>query len=292
MKEIFEVILDGVIDSLKLLPFLFLTYLVMEWIEERAEDKTERIMKKSGRFGPIIGGVLGIVPQCGFGAAASNLYAGRVITVGTLVAVFLSTSDEMLPIMISETSSGIDVALIWKILLLKLGIAIIVGLLADLVVHNRHVKRHEEEHLHIHDLCEHDHCHCEKGILYSAVSHTLQIFAFLLLITVALNLVIYFVGEEQIAGLMVGKPIVGPFLAAVVGLIPNCAASVLITQLFLQGVIGGGAAMAGLLVSAGVSTLVLCKTNHHAKENVIIIGFLYAVSVVCGIIIELTGILA
>lgn len=280
-----DVITDTLLDGLKLLPFLFLTYLVMEYIESRAGKKTEAMIRKSGKFGPLIGGALGIVPQCGFSAAASNLYAGRVITLGTLIAIFLSTSDEMLPILISET---VEVPLILKILGLKVVIGVVAGLLVDLVIRRQH---HEEKHLHIHDLCEHDHCHCEKGILHSAVSHTLQIFFFILIISFVLNMVIFMIGEDTIAGIVLNRPVLGELLAGVVGLIPNCAASVVITQLYLEGMMSGGAMMSGLLVSAGVGILVLCRANHHAKENIRIIALLYVIGVTAGMLVGATGLL-
>lgn len=283
-----DVFVDAVIDSLKLLPFLFLTYLVMEYIESHAGEKTETVIKKSGRFGPVVGGVLGVVPQCGFSAAASGLYAGRVISLGTLIAIFLSTSDEMLPILISEAGGKMTAGLIVRILLLKMGIGIIAGLLIDLFIKKN---LHTEEHLHIHDLCEHDHCHCEKGILYSALKHTLQIFIFIFLVTLALNIGIYFVGEDTISGIILNKPFIGEVLAGLVGLIPNCAASVVLTQLYVEGAMSAGAMMSGLLVSAGVGILVLCRVNQHPGENARIIALLYVIGVAAGMLVNFAGIL-
>ena len=275
-----DVILDTLLDVVKLLPFLFLTYLAMEYLEHKTGDKAETIVKKAGRFGPVIGGALGIVPQCGFSAAASNLYAGRVISLGTLLAIYLSTSDEMLPILISEQASP---GVIVKILLAKALIGMTAGMVIDILLR----KRGLEEHEHIHDICEHEHCHCEKGIFRSALSHTAQITFFILLITFALNLLLNFVGEDVLANLILSKPVVGPILASLVGLIPNCAGSVVITQLYLENVIGIGAAMAGLLTGSGVGLLVLFRVNHNRKENLRILGLLYGIGVLAGVVTDL-----
>ncbi len=283
-----DILLDAAVDSVKILPFLFLAYLAMEWIESRASEKTEQVIRKSGRFGPVIGGLLGIVPQCGFSAAAANLYAGRVITLGTLLAVFLSTSDEMLPILLSETAEGMPASVIVKILVLKAAAAIAVGLIVDLFLWK---KRPGGGQLHIHDLCEHDHCHCERGILLSALSHTMQIFCFLFVVTLALGMLIHFVGEDTISGLILNRPVLGEVLAGLVGLIPNCAASVVLTQLYAEGAMSGGALMAGLFVSAGVGILVLCRTNRHPKENFGIIALLYAAGTLAGLLVGAAGIL-
>lgn len=271
-------ILDALLDTAKLLPFLFLTYLAMEYLEHKAGQKAESLVKKAGGFGPVIGGALGIVPQCGFSAAASNLYAGRVISLGTLIAIYLSTSDEMLPILISEKAS---VVLIAELLLAKAVIGMIVGLIIDFLMRRKGVQEHE----HIHEICEHEHCHCEKGILRSALSHTVQIAFFVLLITFALNLILFFVGEDALANLILNRPVLGPVLAGLVGLIPNCAGSVVITQLYLEGVISIGAAMAGLLTGSGVGLLVLFRVNHDRKENLRILGLLYSIGVLVGIMI-------
>lgn len=278
-----EVILDTFLDVAKLLPFLFLTYLAMEYLEHRAGEKTEALMRKAGRLGPVIGGALGVVPQCGFSAAASNLYAGRVITLGTLLAVYLSTSDEMLPVLISEHA---PVGSIAGILLTKAGIGITAGLLIDLLLRKK--GGHDHAHgSHIHEICEHEHCRCEKGILRSALAHTVRIALFILLITFLLNLLLFFAGEEALANVILNRPVAGTLLAGLVGLIPNCAGSVVITQLYLEGIIGIGAAMAGLLTGSGVGLLVLFRVNHHRKENIRILGLLYGIGVLAGIVIEL-----
>lgn len=274
-----DIIMDALLDTAKLIPFLFLTYLAMEYLEHRTGDSTRRLIQKAGKCGPVIGGVLGIVPQCGFSAAASSLYTGRVITLGTLLAIYLSTSDEMLPILISEQA---PVPMILGILLAKAAIGIMAGLIIDFILRKKGVEEQE----HIHDICEQEHCHCEKGILRSAISHTLQIVCFILLVSLALNLILHFVGEEALAELILQKRVLGPVLAGVVGLIPNCAGSVVVTQLYLEGAMGIGAAMSGLLTGSGVGLLVLFRVNHNRKENLKILGLLYAIGVLAGIVIE------
>lgn len=275
-----DLLLDALLDTLKLIPFLFLTYLVMEYLEHRTGKKTQTLIKSAGRFGPVIGGVLGVVPQCGFSAAASNLYAGRVISLGTLIAIYLSTSDEMLPILISEHA---PIGMILRILLAKALIGILAGLLIDLLLR----RKGREEHQHIHDICEHEHCHCEEGILRSAVSHTLQIALFILVIGLTLNLLLHFVGEELLANLILNHPVAGPLLAGLVGLIPNCAGSVVITKLYLAEVIGVGAMLAGLLTGSGVGLLILFRVNHHKNENLRILGLLYTIGALAGVLAEL-----
>lgn len=292
-----EIIEDTLIDALKLLPFLFITYLIMEYIEHKMGHKTKSAIKKSGKWGPIIGSILGVFPQCGFSVSATNLYAGRVITLGTLIAVYLSTSDEMLPIFISEAVSPV---IILKILGIKLIIGMIAGVIIDLFVHliiknknKKIVQQNEEdsEENEIGHMCEEEHCHCnESGILKSAIHHTLSILVFIVLITFIINTVVYFVGEETIAGWILNKPVIGPVIASLIGLIPNCAASVIITNMYLENVISLGSMISGLLTGAGVGLAVLFKTNNRIKENMSIIILLYAIGVISGIMIDLIGI--
>ena len=282
MLEILEHTIE---DSIKLIPFLFLTYLLMEYIEHKTKEKTKETIKKSGKFGPFIGALLGIVPQCGFSVSASNLYAARVITLGTLIAVYLSTSDEMLPIFLSE---GVAIDVIIKILVIKFVIGMIAGFLIDLVIRLKNKGKEDEEK--IIDLCEKEHCHCEHGIVKSALKHTVNIFIFIFLITFVINLGIHFIGEETIAGFMLDRPILGPIISGLIGLIPNCASSVIITQMYLENIISVGTMIAGLLVGAGVGLAVLFRTNKGVKENIKITVLLYAIGVISGIILELIGI--
>lgn len=287
-EEFLEVLLDTGIDALKLLPFLFITYLIMEYIEHKTGDKTKNIIKKSGKWGPVFGAILGIFPQCGFSAAAANLYAGRVITLGTLIAIFLSTSDEMLPILISE-AAPIDIIL--KILATKLAIGIIAGVVIDFVGQvfkkKKEKQTNEEAGEEIGHICEHEHCHCEKeGIFKSSIKHTLNIFVFIIIISLVMNVAIYFIGEEKISNLILNMPVVGPLIAGIVGLIPNCASSVILTQLYLQNVISVGSMIGGLLVGSGIGILILFRVNENIKENMKITGMLYLIGVVSGIIID------
>ena len=268
-------------DSLKILPFLFITYLVMEVLEKKAGEKTNLWLEKAGKAGPIAGGILGVIPQCGMSTAASNLYAGRIISVGTLIAIYLSTSDEMLPIMISRS---VDTMIIVKILVIKVVFAMIAGFLIDFVY--RIMKKEEHQEMKIHDFCEHEHCRCEDGVLKSALRHTLQIFLFVFLITVILNIGVEVIGEEQLANFILNRPVLGPVLAGIIGLLPNCAASVVITQMFLDGLMSFGTMMAGLLVGAGVGVLVLLRVNEDRAESFKIIGALYLVGVLGGIFLN------
>ncbi len=279
-----EILEDAIIDSVKLIPFLFLTYLLMEYIEHKTKEKTKETIKKSGKYGPFIGALLGIVPQCGFSVSATNLYAARVITLGTLIAVYLSTSDEMLPIFLSE---GVAIDIILKILAIKLIIGMIAGFLIDFVIRLKNKGNTEKEK--IIDLCEKEHCHCEHGIFKSALKHTINIFIFIFLFTLVINLVIHLIGEENIAGFMLDRPILGPILSGIIGLIPNCASSVIITQMYLTNIISIGTMIAGLLVSAGVGLAVLFRINKGVKENIKITILLYAIGVVSGILLELIG---
>lgn len=280
-----DIILDTLTDGIKLLPFLFITYLAMEYVEHKTGNKTWEIMQKSGKWGPVIGGVLGIVPQCGFSTAASNLYAGRIITAGTLFAVFLSTSDEMLPIFISNQ---VPLTAIARILTVKVIIGIGMGLLVDFMI--RRKRGNCKEKLKIDHLCNHQHCHCQEGNIFkSALSHTLQIFLFIILISLFINFFIGVVGEDKLAALVSGKMFLGPLAAGLVGLIPNCASSVVLTQLYLEGVLGAGSMLAGLLAGSGVGLLVLYKVNDDLKENIKITLLLYTAGVVSGILIEMSG---
>lgn len=278
-RLLIEVIQDSVMDSAKLIPFLFLAYLAMECLEHRAGAGARSLIRRAGRFGPVVGGLLGLVPQCGLSAAASNLYAGRVVTLGTLLAVYLSTSDEMLPILLSEHAPA---SLIWEMLLVKAAVGVTAGLAVDLVMRLSGKEARGD----IRDICEQEHCRCEEGIVRSALSHTLQIALFVLLVNFALNLLLCFTGEDALRSLILSHPLLGSALSGLVGLIPNCAGSVVITRLYLEEAMGIGAASAGLLAASGVGLLVLFRVNHDRKENLRILLLLYGISVAAGILIE------
>ncbi|BAK45630.1 putative manganese transporter [Eggerthella sp. YY7918] len=282
-----HVLEHSVADTLYIIPFLFITYVAMEWLEHKTGGKTEAAIKRAGAAGPFIGAVVGVVPQCGFSAAAATLWAGRVITLGTLFAVFLSTSDEMLPIFIAEQ---VPLIVILKIIGAKIIIGMVMGFLVDAALR---IARRIDIPLHIHDLCEQEHCHChdgEGGILKSALKHTLQVTLFIFVITIVLNGVLEVVGEDVLGEFLSANPALSVFGSALVGLVPNCAASIVIAQLYVEGVLGSGAMLAGLLVSAGVGLLVLVRTNRRPKENLAIIAGLYATGVVWGLIVNALGI--
>lgn len=278
---IIDAIADSLIDSIKLLPFLFLTYLAMEYLEHKAGRKMQEAIRRAGRGGPVIGSILGAFPQCGFSTAASNLYAGRIITVGTLLAIFLSTSDEMLPIMISE---NVEAAVILKILAVKVIIGMTAGFLFDFILNDR------KKEMQIEHLCEQHHCHCEEGIWKSALHHTLEIFLYIMIISLALNLFIAWIGEDVLADLVLNRPMLGELAAALVGMIPNCASSVAITQLYLDGVLSAGALTAGLLSGSGVGLLVLFRVNDDQRENFKILVLLYVAGVAGGLLVNCLGI--
>ena len=277
-----DVLMDTIMDGIKLIPFLFVAFLIMELIEHKISNKNKKVIEKSGKLGPLVGGLLGVFPQCGFSALSTNLYVGRIITMGTLIAVYLSTSDEMLPLLIAEKTS---MSLIIKILLLKLLIGIICGFIIDLFIE----KKNKIDKKEIHDMCEHDHCSCEEGILKSSIIHTLKIFVFIFIASFILNTIIFYIGEENIGKIFLKNSILCPFISSLIGLIPNCAASVIITEIYLKGAISFGSMIAGLLTGAGIGILILFKENQNIKENFKILSSLYIIGVVSGIIIDLIG---
>ncbi|WP_408069701.1 putative manganese transporter [Butyrivibrio sp. JL13D10] len=334
------VIEDTLEDGLKILPFLFITYLVMEYLEHRTGKKTQNMVQKAGKFGPLLGGLFGAFPQCGFSAAASNLYAGRVITLGTLIAIYLSTSDEMVPLFISEQ---VPFQKMLAIIFMKAVIGIIYGFLIDFaVVHYRRMKhRAEADSLQIDELCKREHCHCEEdtpkisahrgrsevsanerstsetalnksiskadlakeagsghehsheghgNILRSAFIHTIHIFIYVLIFTLILNALIEFIGEDTLAGVLKTNTFLSHGLAGIIGLIPNCAASIVITELYLSGIITFGTMMSGLLVGAGVGLLILFRVNEGTTRNLQITLILYLVGTFSGFILDLLGI--
>lgn len=364
-------------DTLVLVPFLFVTYIALEALEHAAGARANAVVRRAGAAGPVAGALLGVVPQCGFSAMAATLYAGRVVTLGTLVAVFLSTSDEMLPMLVAER---VDAGLLLRVLGLKVLVALITGVLADLAIRalrknarvhaflrrtvfsvrrdgmeadvvdqmaeggetaehicrlceqdhcgcgHDHVHVHGDEHGHAHGHergyehghedadghvagCDHDHGHGHGhshdhghghghaggrfgivgSIVMSAVSHTVQVSLFIFLVTFALVLVLETVGEDALAAFLSGNQLLAVFASALVGLVPNCSASVVITQLYLEGVLGFAPLMAGLLTSAGVGYLVLFRTNRHPRENAVIVVGLFLVACVWGLVFAALG---
>ncbi len=268
------------LDTLKVLPFLYLMYLLMEFLEHKAGENIEEKIRSCGRFGPALGAVLGLVPQCGFSAMASGLYVARVITRGTLIAIFLATSDEMLLIMISQS---VPASLILKVLFVKLLIGMMAGFLIDLFWKKQTHHPHEE----IHHLCEKENCHCEGNLWLSALKHTLHIALFLFLITLGLDVAIHFLGEERLAATVLNLPVLGNGLAALVGLIPNCAASVVITELYLSGMISVGSMLSGLLAGSGLGMLMLFRVNEKKKDSALILALTVGIALIVGITIDL-----
>lgn len=361
MDLIADIVLDAGKDTLALVPFLFVTYLALELLEHVAGERVNNTIRRAGTAGPAVGALLGIFPQCGFSAMAATLYAGRIVTLGTLVAVFLSTSDEMLPMLMAE---HMPLKSMTTILAIKMLVALITGFLIDTAVralrknarvhaalrqtvlgaavNPSHVNCGHGDHSegdivdevfeagvsaeHIHELCERDHCGCEEhvehhhrrdsdsmrehscahehghahehthdnehmlsSIVRSALSHTVQVSVFIFLVTLVLVGILDTVGEPVLERVLRGNETLAVFASALVGLIPNCSASVVITQLYLEGVLTLAPMLAGTLISAGVGYLVLFRTNRSVRENMVIIVMLYGIGVVWGLLFTALG---
>lgn len=279
---ILDVFLDSLVDTLKMLPFLFGVYLLIEYLEHKASDRLPNILRKMGPFGAIGGAVLGCLPQCGFSVAASNLYSGRLISLGTLIAVFVATSDEAIPILLASPDGAVKV--LWLIVA-KIVIAAIAGVLIDLIIRLAKGHKNEEDEPY-HDLCED--CGCdEHGIIYSALKHTFRIAGFVFVITLVMGLCIRLLGEDTLAKLLMTNSPLQPFITALIGLVPNCAASVVLTDLYAAGSLTFGSVIAGLSTGAGLGLVVLFKTNKNLKENISIAAILYFVGALSGLILEL-----
>lgn len=282
-----HILLHALEDNISLIPFLFVTYCIMEYLEQFMSEKSEGIVRYSGKVGPLMGGLLGVIPQCGFSAAAASFYSGGVITIGTMLAIFLSTSDEMLPIFLS---AAVPAATIVKILAAKVLIAVIGGFSVDFILSK--IGKEGWVQKHIHDLCQQENCHCEEApsIWRSALVHTVKVFSFIFIVSVLLNLILECGGESLLEQLASNNSVLAILLTALVGLVPNCAASVIITQLYLHAFLSAGAMMAGLLVSAGVGVLVLFRTNRQPVQNIKIVAILYGIGILSGYLIDLLGI--
>ena len=275
-----EVILDTLLDTIKLIPFLFIAFLLIELMEHKLSNKNKKIITKSKKYGPVLGSLLGALPQCGFSVMATNLYVTRIITLGTLISIYLSTSDEMLPILISEKA---PINLIIKVILIKVLLGIIYGILID-ILFTKVFKNKEKEN---YEICDKEHCHCEEHILLSSLKHTLKIALFILITTFILNTLFHYVGKEFLSKILLKDNIFGPFITCLIGLIPNCGASVILTELYLNNAISLAALLSGLLSSSGTALLVLFKSNKNIKENIFILSLLYLIGVFTGIILEL-----
>ncbi len=282
MEEFWDIILDTLLDSVKMLPFLFGAYLLIEFLEHKASDKLQNALSKSGNHGIVVGAILGTVPQCGFSVAAANLYSGKVITLGTLIAVFISTSDEAIPVLLSSPGNA---GVLLKLIIAKIVIALIAGFLVDFVLKARHVQENEPE-LQDHNVLCH-HCGCEHGIIRSAIKHTVSIFLFSLLVSFVLNGLITWIGQDTISKVLLTDSVFQPFIAALIGLIPNCAASVMLVQLFLAGSLSFGSVVAGLCTGAGIGLAVLFRANRNWKKNLLILLLLYGIGSISGLMIHL-----
>ena len=273
-----EALIDILVDNLLLLPFLFPTYLVLEAIEAHAGGALERTLGRARRWGPIAGALSGAVPQCGFSAAAASLYAGGVITVGTLVAVFLSTSDELIPVLVSSKA---PLGLMLKIVGLKIAFGLMSGLLVDAFLRSR--GKHDPS-PHVSDLCEHSRCGCaeRKGIVVPALIHTAEIFVFILIVSGLVELALHFAGEDALKSFVLNKPVVGELLAGLVGMVPNCAVSVAFAQLYMDGGMSAGSLMAGSLAGSGLGLLVLFRTHRRMRDNLLILAAVYVFGVIFG----------
>ena len=286
LHQIPEIALHTLLDTLKIVPFLFLTYLLMEFIEHKSGNVATNWLRTSGKIGPLAGAVVGAFPQCGFSAAATGFYTGRIITTGSLIAVWLSTSDEMLPIMIA---GGASFWFILKVISFKICVGIIAGFSIDLISKLlRKRKNSPEKAPCIEDLCEREGCGCHERFWLSALRHTLSITLFVLVFTFILNLVIHGVGEDKLAALVLDKPVLGNVLAATVGLIPNCAASIVLTELYLDGIISIGSMLSGLLVGAGVGVALLFRNNRPLSDSLRVVAILWCIGTLIGIITDLT----
>lgn len=278
-----DIILDTILDVLKLLPFLFIAFLLIEVLEHKLESKKQSIITKSKKLGPIIGSLLGVIPQCGFSVMGTNLYITRIISLGTLFSIYLSTSDEMLPILISKKA---DISIIIKILLIKVLFGMIYGLLIDIILNKRkktNIKTNYE-------ICQKENCHCEKGILYSSIKHTINISIFLLVTTFIINIIFNYIGQDYLQKIFLKGTLLGPFITSLIGLIPNCGASVILTELYLNNAISISSLIAGLLTGSGTAIIVLIRENKNIKENIFIITLLYLLGVFSGLILELINI--
>lgn len=271
MHEVMHGLIHSGIETLKLLPFLFLSFIIMEVIEHKLNSVKK--LKRINKFGPLAGSVLGLIPQCGFSVVASNLYAGRVITLGTLFSIYLVTSDEMIPIMVAN-NARIDK--IGTILFLKFILGLFFGLLVDIFYKSKLNNQ-------VSEICVNDDCHCKDGILKSSIIHTLKIALFILIINIIIN---FIVDKEWLLVFANNNKILSPIVMSLIGLIPNCVSSVLITELYLSELITLGSCISGLLCGSGLGILVLFKQNKNLKENLQIVFTLIVFSSICGIVLN------
>ncbi len=285
LKEniILEIILDALVDSLKMVPFLFLAYLLMEYIEHRASKKADNVLNSSKKLGPLTGALIGIFPQCGFSVAAANLYTGGIITAGTLIAVFISTSDEAIPVLLANPG---QLGMVMRLILIKVLIAVLVGSLVDMIMKRRTRITPDDVVMteHHHDC--HGCCAKERGIFIAALGRTLSTFVFIFIVSLLLSILISFLGLDRLGHVMLSGTIFQPIITALIGFIPNCAASVVLIQMYLAGTISFGSVVAGLCTGAGVGLLVLLRENRNLKDNLTIMAVLFLSGSIAGMIIQ------
>lgn len=284
MHEFLHILEHTLLETLNIIPFLFVAFLIIEFIEHKLSKKSKKVIEKSGKLGPLLGGALGMIPQCGFSVIATNLYVTRIISLGTLISIYLSTSDEMLPILISQKA---DISLIIQLLLTKFVIGMIAGFIIDLII-RKYNKKNKIKKKEDYSICKDEHCHCEKENLFlSSLKHTLKTVLFIFLVTLVLNAMMEYLGNTYISELFMKDSIFSPFISSLVGLIPNCGASVILTELYLNNVISLASLISGLLTGSGVAILVLFRTNKNLKENISILGLTYFIGAFSGLIIEI-----
>ena len=286
-----DLILDCALDALKdgalSLPILFLAYLLMELLERSRKLDESVLQAYSAKGGPLIGGLLGVVPQCGISGAAATLFSTGAVTVGTMLAVFFATSDEMLPVMLSSMrdGGGLSIGTILRIVAGKAALGVVLGYLVDFTA-GRFFRRNKD----IHSFCEREHCECDEeegSALHAALMHTLKIGAMLIAVTFALNLILALVGAERLNATLFSRPVIGEILLALLGLIPNCSVSVILTEAYLSGIVGLGGLFAGLLSNAGIGLLVLFRSNTDLRENLAVVGISFTLAALSGILIGL-----
>lgn len=274
-----EVIQDTLLDTIKLLPFLFVAFLIIEFIEHKLSNKQENIISKSGKLGPIVGALLGAVPQCGFSVLATNLYVTRIISLGSLISIYLSTSDELIPLMISHNA---PLTKMLSIVSIKVVIGMISGFLIDLLIR----KTTKSDFV----LCEDEDCDCDHSIIKSSLIHTLKIAFFILIITFLINILFHYVDLSFLESALKNNKILTPFIASLIGLIPNCASSVMISELYLNNLISLGTTLSGLLTGSGVAIMVLVRKNKNISENLFVIGLIYFIGVIWGLLFNFIGV--
>ena len=274
-----DIIMDTLIDGLKIIPFLFIAFLIIELIEHKLSNKNKELISKTGRFGPLFGSVLGIFPQCGFSVLTTNLYITRIVSLGTLISVYLSTSDEMLPILLSQ---NVSILLIFKILLIKVFIGMTSGFIIDFILRKKDSGTIDYE------ICHEENCHCKDHLLLSVIKHTLHITLFLIVTTFFLNLLVEYTGILDTNNIIANNPF-SILVTSLIGLIPNCGASVMITTLYVKEVISFAALISGLLTGSGVALLVLFRSNKKLSENILILSLVYFIGVIIGMVLELVS---